>query len=144
MWHTESLIFIIACGIFSCVMWDGVLWPGIKPGNLHWEHRVLATGPPGTFSPRLSKHGPICISCPISEFCLLLHLNWILSTFNKGDCTSRIFLTPAYTWSIFFASPKAESRQPTLKMCPDLPPIFGLSHRGLWAPFSILYLQQHL
>ena len=27
-------------------MWDLVPWPGIEPGPLHWEHRVLTTGPP--------------------------------------------------------------------------------------------------
>ena len=31
----------------SCSMWDPVLWPGIEPGPLHWEHEVLDTGPPG-------------------------------------------------------------------------------------------------
>ena len=28
-------------------MWDLVPRPGVKPGTLHWEHRVLATGPRG-------------------------------------------------------------------------------------------------
>ena len=28
-------------------MWDLVPWPGIEPGPLHWQHGVLATGPPG-------------------------------------------------------------------------------------------------
>ena len=31
----------------SCSMGDVVPWSGIKPRPLHWEHRVLATGPPG-------------------------------------------------------------------------------------------------
>ena len=30
-------------------MWDLVLQPGIDTGPLHWERRVLATGPPGKF-----------------------------------------------------------------------------------------------
>ena len=29
-----------ACGIL-------VTWPGTEPRPLNWEHRVLATGPPG-------------------------------------------------------------------------------------------------
>ena len=41
--------------IFSCSMWilpvaaSGIWFPdqGSNPGPLHWEHRVLATGPPG-------------------------------------------------------------------------------------------------
>ena len=28
--HVRSLIFVVAYGIFSCSMWDLVLWPGIK------------------------------------------------------------------------------------------------------------------
>ena len=28
-------------------MWDLVPRPGTKPGPLHWEHEVLAAGPPG-------------------------------------------------------------------------------------------------
>ena len=27
-------------------VWDLVPWPRIKPGPLHWDHGVLATGPP--------------------------------------------------------------------------------------------------
>ena len=39
----------LSCSIWtlSCGMWDLVLRPGIKPGPLHWECGVLATGPPG-------------------------------------------------------------------------------------------------
>ena len=55
-------IFIAVCGIFSCSMWDlsvvacellvatcGIQLPdqGSNLGPLHWERRVLATGPPG-------------------------------------------------------------------------------------------------
>ena len=29
-------------------MWDLVPWPGIEPGPLHWEHRVLITRPLGS------------------------------------------------------------------------------------------------
>ena len=32
LWHAGSSIVITACGIFSCGIWDLVLWPGIKPG----------------------------------------------------------------------------------------------------------------
>ena len=37
----------MACGIFNLHwgMWDLVPWPGIEPSPLHWECRVLATGP---------------------------------------------------------------------------------------------------
>ena len=43
---------VVACGIFNGNMWDLVPWSnlicsGNEPGPLHWEHGVLATGPPG-------------------------------------------------------------------------------------------------
>ena len=44
---TWSSIFAAACRIFSCGMWDLVLWPGIKVQLLHVECRILAIGPPG-------------------------------------------------------------------------------------------------
>ena len=40
-------VLAAARGIFSCIMWDLFPWSGIYLGPLHWEHRVLATGPPG-------------------------------------------------------------------------------------------------
>lgn len=50
----RSSIFVAAWGIFSrtlriltCAMWDLVPSVGIKPGSLHWECRVIATGSPG-------------------------------------------------------------------------------------------------
>ena len=36
-------IYLAVLGL-SCGMWDIVPQQGIKPGPLHWEHRVLATG----------------------------------------------------------------------------------------------------
>ena len=50
-------VLVVACRIFSCstwdlflvavCMWDLVPQPQIIPVPLHWEHRVLFTGPPG-------------------------------------------------------------------------------------------------
>ena len=31
---------------FHCTTWDLLPWREIEPGPLHWEHGVLATGPP--------------------------------------------------------------------------------------------------
>ena len=36
----QVLVTVMACGILS-------LDQGLNPGPLHWEHEVLATGPPG-------------------------------------------------------------------------------------------------
>ena len=38
-------IYLTALGL-SCGVWDPVLRPGVKPGPLLWECRVLDTGPP--------------------------------------------------------------------------------------------------
>ena len=40
-------LFILSAQGLSCNMWDLVPWPGVEPRPLHWEHGVLATGPPG-------------------------------------------------------------------------------------------------
>ena len=46
-----SLIFTVACRIFSCGMWDlSSLTRDRTQAPLHWDHGVLATGPPGKFS----------------------------------------------------------------------------------------------
>ena len=61
-------VFILACWIFSCGMWDIVPWPGIE---LQWEHGVLASRPPesvscSVMSNSLQPHGlgPARLLCP--------------------------------------------------------------------------------
>ena len=39
-------VLVVACGAFSCGMWDQFLQPGIEPRALHWALGVLATGLP--------------------------------------------------------------------------------------------------
>ena len=39
--------FFLTLLSLHCGMWDLVSWPGIEPGPLHWEHRILTTGLPG-------------------------------------------------------------------------------------------------
>ena len=45
-------IYLAALGLsfgmlgLTCGTWDIVLWPEMNLGPLHWEHRILATGPP--------------------------------------------------------------------------------------------------
>ena len=48
----------------SCLTWDLVPWPGGEPRPLPWEHRVLASGPPG-------KSPPYC-------FCLKSYLTYLI------------------------------------------------------------------
>ena len=45
-------VLSLSCSMctLSYGMWDLVPWPGIEPGPLQWEGRVLATGPPGKSS----------------------------------------------------------------------------------------------
>ena len=52
----KSLIFVDTCSLLSWGMWDLIPWPGIQPGPLHWELRILASGPPGKFPAPL--HSP--------------------------------------------------------------------------------------
>ena len=47
LWYVGSFIFIVACRVFSCGMWDLVPWPEMDLGSLAVEAWVLATGPPG-------------------------------------------------------------------------------------------------
>ena len=57
-------VLVVACGIFSCNIQtlSCSMSPdqGLNPGPLHWEHRVLATGPPGE-SPALLVIGITCV-----------------------------------------------------------------------------------
>ena len=47
LWSKAWRLFDLCCGmqILNRSMWDVVPWPGIEPGPLPWEPRVLATGP---------------------------------------------------------------------------------------------------
>ena len=47
-------VLVVAHTIFSCSIWDLVPWPNLSP--LHWEHRVLATEPPGKSLCSVSQH----------------------------------------------------------------------------------------
>ena len=40
---------LLSCGMrtLSCGMWDILPEQGLNLGHLHWDYRVLATGPPG-------------------------------------------------------------------------------------------------
>ena len=48
MWHSGSLIFVVARRFFS-VAACGISFPdqGSNPGPMHWQLGVLATEPPG-------------------------------------------------------------------------------------------------
>jgi len=65
-------ILVTTCGIFD-LSWglrNVVPWPGIEPSPLHWEHVVLATGPPGK--------SPVCICWSQTSKVSLRksHLSW--------------------------------------------------------------------
>ena len=51
IWLTGFLFLFFNIGLFSCIgSWlqhMGSLDQGLNPGPLHWEHGILATGPPG-------------------------------------------------------------------------------------------------
>ena len=64
LWHVGS---------FSCSILDPVPDQGLSPSLLHWEHRVIATGPPG--SPTF-----------FNLICCLWELIAYFSEFLKWDC----------------------------------------------------------
>ena len=96
-----------ACGIL-------VPWPRIEPGPWHWEHGVLATGPPGN-----------------SHTCILV---------SASDMSSPPDLRCSPTWKVLSAkSHRAPKHTSSLKPSPDskrrwnpLPslswPLFSLPH----------------
>ena len=56
-------VLLAAWRIFSCSMWDLDPWPGMNPEPLNWEHRVLATGPPGKSLPyNFNRHHCLWVS----------------------------------------------------------------------------------
>ena len=61
--NNNSQVLAVACRTFSLHygMQDLVHPPEIKPGPLHWERRVLATGPPGK-TPRPQTHTQLSIN----------------------------------------------------------------------------------
>ena len=112
MQHEGSSIFAVVCGFFSCSMQIvaacGILFPdqGLKPGPLHWKHRVLATGPSGKFSSKLfllihyhagklhstvseNRHTHLHIS--LTKQVLMNLLNLIVSTLLWGSSKSLVF-----------------------------------------------------
>ena len=46
IWLLSILVVSHQVFTFHCGMWDLLPWRELKPGPLHWEHGVLATGPP--------------------------------------------------------------------------------------------------
>ena len=40
-------VIAVACKLLVAVTWDLVPWPRMEPHSVHWEYRILATGPPG-------------------------------------------------------------------------------------------------
>ena len=80
LWPTGSLIFLVACKIFRCCVWDLVSWPRVKLAFPVLKGRFLTTGPPGkslvissieTFH-ELTKRFDIIIAFVYSHKCELL------------------------------------------------------------------------
>ena len=71
-------VLFVVCGIFSgsmqtlsCGMWDPLPYQGSNPCPLHWECRLLATGPPrkffspGIYFPASCSHSLyLLLTCP--------------------------------------------------------------------------------
>ena len=78
-----SWVLVAAPRIFSCGLHCPVPWPGIELRPLHWEHRVLATGPPG------KSHFLTFISsfpCVTDKIIAFLSVYYIASTLPSPFC----------------------------------------------------------
>ena len=143
---------------FICGTWNLVLWPGMEPDPLHWEHEVLTIGPPGNswekcffneiFSEKASTH--LLQNGQPWEWCSLLTDKCCCSV-AKSDVW--LFATP---WTIVRQAPLSftvsqsllkpmsiESVMPSNSFHPQsspFPPAFNLSlHQCLFQWVSSLY-----
>ena len=134
----DLFFFFSSCSTptLGCGMWDLIPWPGIKPGPLLWEWRVLATGPLGKSLPAsflgdweflwqdlfptyffflsISFH---CISLTAKDHSWSPQSSWnkIFPHFSIPGPFSRSLLT----WSLLcFPLPKLEDWQTSF--CPSL------------------------
>ena len=71
----------------------GIQFPdqGSNPGPLHWEHRVLATGPPGKFPP-FGSLKKICTSISLLRFS-----GFVLFFFIQSVCAQSCPTATAWT-----------------------------------------------
>ena len=77
----------------SWSMQDLVSWSGSKPGHLHWESQILATGPPGKSPPPITF---ICAGRP-KDLCDLLHCG-IRFTWGGGGSGSKSTASWTCAW----------------------------------------------
>ena len=90
------------CWVWLDSMWDLVPWPGIKPGPLHWEHRVLATGPPGK---SLENYSLELKSFPYtSVISIFLSLPWGKEKGGKAN-----FFLFSVRWNVFLPQAKIQA-----------------------------------
>jgi len=97
--HSSSfkrrIIYVAALGL-SCGLKDLVPDQGSNPGPLHWEHRVLATGPPG--KSQIRHHLALSLSFPhhlyfaMSWFQLFLLMAFLLLLSLNSNSSGHITL----------------------------------------------------
>ena len=70
-WVLVATCRIFSCSMrtLSCSMWDLIPCWGIELGPLHWEHGVLATGPPGKSQLLLLTGKCVCCSLHSKQNC---------------------------------------------------------------------------
>ena len=79
-----------ACEL-GCDMQGGLEWgglvprPGIEPGPLHWEHRVLATGPPGK-PPKYCVYGSLKKKIKENDYNTAMCKIWPKHTVGPQTC----------------------------------------------------------
>ena len=153
----------LSCSMWtlSCGMWDLVPCPGIKPGPLHWECGLLATGPPGkswsiNFNHQLFRWecGSLTRTCAYLSYCYPPKLIIVVQSLSRV----WLFVTP---WTIAcqaslssLSTGVCSNSCPLIQWCrPNVsssvapsPPALSLSqHQGLfWSlPCSCLHHDLH-
>ena len=101
-----------SAGILSIIP-DLVPWPGLNPGRLHWDRRVLAIGPP-----EVHKQDPVSVTQSCATLCdpidfsppgSSVHrilqariLEWIAISFSRGSSRPRNQIRVSCTAGKFF------------------------------------------
>ena len=93
-------VLVAAWGIFICGMWNLVPWPGIKPGPLNLQHRVLATRDVPEFLKNYETIGRIelCLDTWYQE--ITIHFRYKYCIFRYEKLTSFMLkkCIPRYLW----------------------------------------------
>jgi len=99
LWHVgsfSSFFKVVAWEPFSCDMWDLVSQSEIQPVPMHWEHRVLTTGPAGSPFIALFRNNQHIINSTFKAYNFIMNSSLLP---NVSSCPS-VALLPISTYSV--------------------------------------------